>query len=92
MDDADARIRQLRTQVRRACDDFTGLEPGLLLPLLTRLRAELDATVDHALDNGMAGASERGWGLRRIAAAAGVSHEHVRRRIAAVAGPGRLQQ
>jgi hypothetical protein len=46
--------------------------------------AELRAVVDEVTSpaSAMASARQEGWGLRRIGALVGLSHEHVRRTLA----------
>ncbi|MFD9715793.1 hypothetical protein [Streptomyces sp. NPDC059076] len=75
-------VSAVTTQVAQVCDNLADLEPARRLPLLVRLRRDLDATLDQALDTGRAAASELGWGLRGIGAASDISHEHVRLRVA----------
>ncbi len=52
---------------------------------MAELRAALDEVTTAALTAGMAAAQQEGWGLRRIAKFTGVSHEQVRRLLAASA-------
>jgi hypothetical protein len=62
--------------------------PAVRLRVLAELRAMVDEVVLTALTSAMVSAQDEGWGLRRIASFAGVSHEQVRRMVAAVDGVG----
>jgi hypothetical protein len=75
----------LRADVERFCGELLELAPAVRLQLVTELRAALDEVTAAALTSGMVAAKEEGWGLRRIAAFTGVSHEQVRRLLAASA-------
>lgn len=75
----------LRADVERFCGELVDLAPAVRLRLVTELRAALDEVIAAALTSGMVAAKEEGWGLRRIAAFTGVSHEQVRRVLAASA-------
>jgi hypothetical protein len=82
--DADG-VAVLRADVERFCDELADLAPAVRLRLVAELRAALDEVTTAALTSGMAAAKQEGWGLRRIAAFSGVSHEQVRRVLAAPA-------
>ncbi|HZD74391.1 MAG TPA: hypothetical protein VE776_10995 [Actinomycetota bacterium] len=73
----------LRADVERFCGELVDLPPAVRLQLVTELRAALEEVTTAALIAGMAAAKEEGWGLRRIAVFAGVSHEQVRRLLGA---------
>jgi hypothetical protein len=77
----------LRADVERFCAELVDLPPAVRLRLVAELRAALDEVITAALTSGMAAAQQEGWGLRRIAKFTGVSHEQVRRLLAALA-PG----
>jgi hypothetical protein len=75
------------------CDELADLAPAVRLRLVAELRAALDEVTTAALTSGMAAAKQEGWGLRRIATFTGVSHEQVRRLLAAPApAPGSTAQ
>ncbi|MFD6966855.1 hypothetical protein [Streptomyces sp. NPDC059979] len=78
----DARIRDLTADVARFCARTGRLAPGQRLRLITELRDSLEKVTGQALDEGMRAARSEGWGLRRVGAAAGLSHEKVRYRLA----------
>ncbi|MFD3557586.1 hypothetical protein ACFWWA_36645 [Streptomyces goshikiensis] len=78
----DARIRFLTADVALFCAETGRLEPEQRLRLVTQLRSFLDEVTGRALKGGMRAARRHGWGLRRIGAAAGLSHEKVRYRLA----------
>ncbi|MCZ1004140.1 hypothetical protein O1M63_49390 [Streptomyces mirabilis] len=78
----DARIRLLTADVARFCTETGTLAPEQRLRLVTHLRHSLDRVTGQALDEGMKAARSKGWGLRRIGKAAGLSHEKVRHRLA----------
>jgi hypothetical protein len=69
--------------VERFCSELVGLSPAIQLPLVSELRSALDEVTAAALTAGMAAAQGQGWGLRRIAKFTGMSHEQVRRLLAA---------
>jgi hypothetical protein len=77
----------LRADVERFCGELVDLPPAIRLRLVTELRAALDAVTTAALTSGMVAARQEGWGLRRIARFTGVSHEQVRRLLAAAPAP-----
>jgi hypothetical protein len=52
--------------------------------MLAALRVMVDQVMLSALSLAMVSARDEGWGLRRIAKFSGVSHEQVRRMLAAV--------
>lgn len=79
--DADG-VAFLRADVERFCGELVDLPPAVRLQLVTELRAALEEVTTAALTAGMAAAKEEGWGLRRIATFAGMSHEQVRRLLA----------
>jgi hypothetical protein len=54
--------------------------------MLAELRVMVGEVTLTALTSAMVSARDEGWGLRRIASFAGVSHEQVRRMVAAVNG------
>jgi len=78
------KVAFLRADVERLCAELAELAPALRLRTLTELRAAVDEVTSPALAAAMAAAQEEGWGLRRIGAFVGLSHEHVRRTLAAV--------
>jgi hypothetical protein len=80
--DADG-VAFLRADVERFCGELVELPPAIRLRLVTELRVALDAVTTAALTAGMTAAQREGWGLRRIARFTGVSHEQVRRLLAA---------
>ncbi|MGH3833742.1 MAG: hypothetical protein ACRDRS_25445 [Pseudonocardiaceae bacterium] len=73
----------LRVDVERFCGGLVGLAPAIRLRTLAELRGMLEEVTSLALVGAMASAREEGLGLRRIAEFAGVSHEQVRRVLAA---------
>ncbi len=77
----------VRADLERFCAELVDLPPAVRLRLVAELRAALDGVTTAALTAGMAAAQQEGWGLRRIAKFTGVSHEQVRRLLAASA-PG----
>jgi class 3 adenylate cyclase len=84
MTNSDA-VAFLRADIERFCGELVELAPAVRLQLVTELRTVLDEVTTAALTAGMAAAKQEGWGLRRIAAFTGVSHEQVRRLLAASA-------
>ncbi|MCM3885648.1 hypothetical protein [Frankia sp. R82] len=78
------KVAFLRADVERLCAGLAELAPALRLRTLTELRAAVDEVTSPALAAAIAAAQEEGWGLRRIGAFVGLSHEHVRRTLAAV--------
>jgi hypothetical protein len=78
----------LRADVERFCGEVVVFAPAVRLRVLAELRAMVDEVVLTALTAAMVSAQDEGWGLRRIASFAGVSHEQVRRMVAAVDGVG----
>lgn len=78
----------LRADVERFCAELADLPPAAQLRLVAELRAALDEVTTTALTAGMAAAQQEGWGLRRIAKFAGVSHEQVRRLLGSTASAG----
>ncbi|MFJ3841989.1 hypothetical protein ACIPY6_41740 [Streptomyces sp. NPDC090054] len=78
----DARIRILTADVARFCIQAAALAPEQRLQLVTYLRSSLETVTGQALDEGMRAARGKGWGLRRIGRAAGLSHEKARYRLA----------
>jgi hypothetical protein len=74
----------LRTDVERFCEELVDHPPAVRLRSLAALRAMLDEVTLSALASAMTSAREEGWGLRRIAKFSAVSHEQVRRMLAAV--------
>ncbi|MCK9871376.1 hypothetical protein MRI28_17320 [Nocardiopsis dassonvillei] len=80
--DGDA-VAFVRADVERVCAEFAHLAPAVRLRKLAELRAALDETLDQATATAMGDARAEGWGLRRIAAFSSVSHEQVRRTLAA---------
>ena len=81
----------LRADVERFCGALADLPPAVRLQLVTELRAALEEVTTAALTAGMASAKQEGWGLRRIATFTGMSHEQVRRLLAA-SSPGSAAQ
>ena len=84
--DEDPRIGFLRGDVARFCDGLDGLAPAQRLGLVVALRSSLLAVADAAMVAAMRDAVNEGWGLRRVAQHAGMSHEQVRIRLAASDG------
>ncbi|MBX9386934.1 hypothetical protein ACFPZ0_00640 [Streptomonospora nanhaiensis] len=92
----------IKADIERVCAEFTGLAPAVRLRRIAELRAALDEATAHAQAMAMADARAEGWGLRRIGEFCGISHEKVRRILAAhpaprgegalPAGPGRAQR
>jgi hypothetical protein len=82
----------LRADVERFCGEISGLAPAVRLRALAQLRATLDEVTAAALASAMADARGEGWGLRRIGAFAGMSHEQVRRALAAPPPENREQE
>ncbi|WP_131766820.1 hypothetical protein [Candidatus Protofrankia californiensis] len=73
----------LRADVERFCGELVDLAPAVRLRALAELRATVYEVTSVALASAMVAAQQEGWGLRRIAAFVGVSHEQVRRTLAA---------
>ncbi|MEU3306525.1 hypothetical protein ACWGSK_23565 [Nocardiopsis sp. NPDC055551] len=80
--DGDA-VAFVKADVERVCAEFADLAPAVRLRKLAELRAALDETLGQAAVSAMSDARSEGWGLRRIAAFSSVSHEQVRRTLAA---------
>ncbi|MFD9523580.1 hypothetical protein [Streptomyces sp. NPDC059979] len=78
----DARIRHLTADVARSCAQTGHLAPGQRLRLVTELRKSLEKVTGRALDEGTQATRSERWGLRRVGALAGLSHEKVRYRLA----------
>jgi hypothetical protein len=76
----------LRADVERFCGEVVDVAPAVRLRMLAELRAMVDEVTSTALTSAMISAQDEGWGLRRIASFAGVSHEQVRRMVSAVNG------
>ncbi|MFB7091494.1 hypothetical protein [Streptomyces sp. NPDC056296] len=79
-------LGHVKAAVVRYCAELERMPAETRLRLAAGLREELDPLLAKALDGAMAEASGRGWGLRRIGDAAGLSHEKVRYRLAGSAG------
>lgn len=79
---SDPRVGFLRSDVERFCRELDGLAPALRMRLLEELRSALVGALDEARVEAMEAAADEGWGLRRIGAFCGVSHEQVRRLLA----------
>lgn len=77
----------VRADVERLCAEVSALAPAARLALLADLRAALGEATDSAMAAAIADARAEGWGLRRIGKFAGLSHEQVRRVLAASAPP-----
>ncbi|MFA3872999.1 hypothetical protein ABS735_04820 [Streptomyces sp. MMCC 100] len=77
MDD-ESELERVRAAVVLYCAKLERMPAEARLRLAAGLREELDPLHAKALDGAMAEASGRGWALRRIGAAAGLSHEKVR--------------
>jgi hypothetical protein len=75
------------SDVEWACGELVDLPPVALLGLVAELRVAVDEVRAAALTAGMTAAQRLGWGLHQIANHTGVSHEQVRRLLAA-ASPG----
>ncbi|MCG5213268.1 hypothetical protein [Streptosporangium sp. KLBMP 9127] len=58
------------------------MAPAIRLRRLSELRAMLEEVTSTALIAAMADARGEGWGLRKIGASAGISHEQARRTLA----------
>jgi hypothetical protein len=82
------KVAFLRADVERLCSELAELAPALRLRILTELRVALEEVTSPALAAAMAAAQDEGWGLRRIGAFVGLSHEQVRRTLAASAPGG----
>jgi hypothetical protein len=80
--DEDPRVGFLRADVARFCYGLDGLAPAQRLGLVVALRTTLSGVVDAAMVSAMREAVAEGWGLRRVAQHAGMSHEQVRIRLA----------
>jgi hypothetical protein len=80
-------VAALRADVEWFCGELVELPPAARLGLVAELRVALDEVTAAALTAGMTAAQRQGWGLRQIANHIGVSHEQVRRLLAA-ASPG----
>jgi hypothetical protein len=76
-------VALLRSDVERFCGELVDHPPAIRLRILTELRAMVDEVTLSALASAMSSAQDEGWGLRRIAKFSGVSHEQVRRLLAA---------
>jgi hypothetical protein len=81
----------LRADVERFCAELVNHPPAVRLRSLAALRAMLDEVTLSALAVAMTSAREEGWGLRRIAKFSAVSHEQVRRILAAVGEANTLE-
>ncbi|MGW3954647.1 hypothetical protein ACWEKM_27780 [Streptomyces sp. NPDC004752] len=79
---SDPRMGFLRSDVERYCRELDGLAPALRMRLLEEMRNALVGALDEARVEAMAAAADEGWGLRRIGAFCGISHEQVRRLLA----------
>jgi hypothetical protein len=79
-------VELLRLDVERFCRDVVDHPPAVRLRAVAGLRGMLDEVTTLALASAMASARDEGWGLRRIATFANVSHEQVRRMLAAIGG------
>jgi hypothetical protein len=78
----------LRADVERLCGELAELAPAVRLRVLAELRSAVEEVTSPALAAAMAAAQGEGWGLRRIGAFVGLSHEQVRRTLAAKAPAG----
>ncbi|MFI9598108.1 hypothetical protein [Nonomuraea sp. NPDC052265] len=81
MADSEA-VAFLRADVDRFCREIADLAPAVRLRRLAELRTMLEEMTDAALIGAMADARGEGWGLRKIGASAGISHEQARRMLA----------
>lgn len=79
-------VALLRADVERFCGEVVDVAPAVRLRMLAELRVMVDEVTLTALTSAMVSARDEGWGLRRIASFAGVSHEQVRRMVAVVNG------
>lgn len=77
-------VELLRSDVERFCRELVDHPPAVRLRTLAALRATVDQVTLSALSAAMVSAQDEGWGLRRIAKFSDVSHEQVRRLLAAV--------
>lgn len=77
-------VQLLRSDVERFCGELVGHPPAIRLRTVAELRAMVDEVTLSALASAMTSAQEEGWGLRRIAKFSDVSHEQVRRMLAAL--------
>jgi len=77
------RVAFLRADVERLCAELVELAPAVRLRVLAELRDAVGEVTAPALASAMAAAREEGWGLRRIGGMVGLSHEQVRRTLAA---------
>lgn len=82
------KVAFLRADVERLCGELAELAPAVRLRVLVELRAAVDEVTSPALAAAMAAAQVEGWGLRRIGAFVGVSHEQIRRLLAAAPPAG----
>lgn len=81
----------VRSDVERVCAEAAHLAPAVRLARLAELRSALEEALGQAEAAAMADARAEGWGLRRIGSFCGLSHEQVRRVLAAHSfppGPG----
>lgn len=77
------KVAFLRADVERLCGELAGLAPAVRLRVLAELRSAVDEVTSPALVAAMVAARQEGWGLRRIGAFVGLSHEQVRRTLTA---------
>jgi len=80
-------VQLLRSDVERFCGELVDQPPAVRLRSLAVLRAMVDEVTASELGSAMSSARDEGWGLRRIAKFSDVSHEQVRRMLAAAAEP-----
>jgi hypothetical protein len=79
-------VELLRLDVERFCRELVDHPPAVRLRALAGLRGMLDEVTTSAVASAMVSARDEGWGLRRIATFSNVSHEQVRRMLAATGG------
>jgi hypothetical protein len=77
-----ARVESIRAHLQAFRAEVTLLPPIQRLRLLAELRQHLDEASGALVSDAIVDARADGWGLRRIAAAAGICHEQVRRVLA----------
>jgi hypothetical protein len=76
------RVESIRAHLQGFHAEVTLLPPLQRLRLLAELRNGLDEASGELVEDAIVAARADGWGLRRIAVAAGISHEQVRRVLA----------
>jgi hypothetical protein len=76
------RVESIRAHLQGFRAEVTLLPPIQRLRLLAELRHGLDEASGELVEDAIVAARADGWGLRRIAVAAGISHEQVRRVLA----------